>query len=131
MENITLGQIQSIITFIATSITSGGIIVVFALKIGKNILDKTLEPFNKKIDEMDKQRKEQHNETLAIIDTLKIELNKNSLNTMKNTICNDNIPLSERVSVGKEYIEKGGNGAVKIYVHKLEEEYEEQLKERK
>lgn len=131
MQNITLGQIQTIFVFIATFITSGGIIIAFALKIGKKILDNSLEPFNKKIDEMDKQRKEQHNETLAIIDTLKIELNKNSLNTMKNTICNDKIPLSERVSVGKEYIEKGGNGAVKIYVHKLEEEYEEQLKERK
>ena len=131
MENITLGQIQTILTCVATFITSGGVILAFALKIGKKILDSSLEPFNKRIDEMDKNRKEQHNETLAIIDTLKIELNKNSLNTMKNTICNENIPLSERVSVGKEYIEKGGNGAVKIYVHKLEEEYEEQLKERK
>ena len=131
MESITLGQIQTIITFIATFITSGGIILAFALKIGKKILDKSLEPFNKRIDEMDKNRKEQHNETLALIDTLKTEINKNSLNTMKNTICNDNIPLSERVSVGKEYIENGGNGAVKIYVHKIEEEYEEQLKERK
>ena len=106
MENITLGQIQAMFVFIATFITSGGVILAFALKIGKKILDNSLEP-------------------------LKIELNKNSLNTMKNTICNENIPLSERVSVGKEYIEKGGNGAVKIYVHKLEEEYEEQLKERK
>ena len=98
-----------------------------ALKIGKSILNKSLEPFNKKIEELDKERKEQHNETLALIDTLKEELNKNSLNTMKNTICNENIPLSERVSVGKEYIENGGHGAVKIYVHKLEEEYEKQL----
>jgi len=47
---------------------------------------------------------------------------------MKNTICNETIPLSERVSVGKEYIDKGGNGAVKIFVHKLEEDYEKQLK---
>ena len=62
------------------------------------------------------------------IDPLKEELRKNSLNTMKNTICNDNIPLSERLSVGKEYIEKGGNGAVKIYIHKLEDDYEKQVK---
>ena len=50
---------------------------------------------------------------------LKDELNENSLNTMKNTICNEMIPLSERVSVGKKYVEKGGNGAVKIYLHQL------------
>jgi len=61
------------------------------------------------------------------IDPIKMELKKNSLNTMKNTICNENIPLSERLSVGKEYIELGGNGAVKIYVHKLEEEFEKRL----
>lgn len=61
------------------------------------------------------------------IDPIKKELKKNSLNTMKNTICNENIPLSERLSVGKEYIELGGNGAVKIYIHKLEEEFERKL----
>lgn len=131
MENITLGQIQTILVFTATFISSGGIILAFALKIGKKILDNSLEPFNKKIDEMDKQRKEQHIETLSIIDDLKVELKKNSLNTMKNTICNETIPLSERVSVGREYIEKGGNGSVKILVHTLEEKYEEQLKEKR
>lgn len=62
------------------------------------------------------------------IDPLKKELKQNSLNTMKNTICNDKIPLSERVSVGKEYVEKGGNGAVKIYLHQLEEEYEKEIR---
>lgn len=61
------------------------------------------------------------------IEPLKEELHKNSLNTMKNTICNENIPITERLEVGKEYIEKGGNGAVKIYYHKLEEEYEKEL----
>ena len=62
------------------------------------------------------------------IKPIKDELDKNSLNTMKNTICNENIPISERLSVGKEYIEKGGNGAVKIYLHKLETQYEKELK---
>ena len=48
---------------------------------------------------------------------------------MKNTICNNNIPITERLIVGKEYIEKGGNGAVKIYLHKLEEDFANKLKE--
>lgn len=65
------------------------------------------------------------------IEPLKIELHKNSLNTMKNTICNDKIPLSERISVGREYIEKGGNGAVKVIVHTLEEQYESEIKEKR
>lgn len=103
MENITLGEIGTTIAFLSALI--GGI-EFLALRMRKYI--KTIMK-----DE---------------IDPLKEELYRNSLNTMKNTICNDNIPLSERICVGKEYIEKGGNGAVKIYFHKLEEQYEEELK---
>lgn len=62
------------------------------------------------------------------LDNLEEVLNKNTLDTMKLAICNDNIPLSERVSIGREYISRGGNGAVKIKVKVLEEEYEEELK---
>ena len=62
------------------------------------------------------------------IDPIKEELHKNSLNTLKNTICNENIPLSERIAAGKEYIEHGGNGGVKIYLHQLEERYDNELR---
>jgi len=123
-----MDNIQEIITNMATIITSGGVILAFALKIGKGILNKELQPFNEKIDKMDKLRVEQHNETLTKICKLKEELDKNSLNTMKNTICNENIPLCERIDVFKEYVDKGGNGAVKIYGHQLEERYEKELK---
>lgn len=57
------------------------------------------------------------------------ELLKNSLDTMKIAICSEELPLSERVSIGKEYIDKGGNGAIKIKVHVLEDEYEKELKQ--
>lgn len=126
--NITIEQIQIFLVNCASMITAGGVVCGFALKIGKGILNKQLDPFNEKIKQMEKARIEQHEETKKEISILKEELNKNSLNTMKNTICNENIPLSERISVGKEYIDKGGNGAVKIFVHKLEEDYEKQLK---
>lgn len=102
MDKITLEQIGTAITFLVVLI--GGI-EFLALRM-RNYIKKTMK------DE---------------IEPLKEELHKNSLNTMKNTICNDNIPISERLEVGKEYIEKGGNGAVKIYYHKLEEEYEKEL----
>ena len=127
MENITIGNIKDFLVLFASIITSGSVVCLFALKIGKKILNNSLEPFNKRIDEMDKARTEQHEETKREIAIIKKELDKNSLNTMKNTICNDNIPLSERISVGKDYIDKGGNGAVKIYLHKLEEKYERGL----
>ena len=47
---------------------------------------------------------------------------------MKIAICSEELPLSERVSIGKDYIDKGGNGAIKIKVHVLEDEYEKELK---
>lgn len=102
MENITIGNVTTLITFLVTLI--GGL-EFLGIRL-KRWIQKEIEP-------------------------LKEELNKNSLNTMKNTICNENIPLSERVSVGREYIEKGGNGAVKIYVHKLEEKFENELNEKR
>ena len=86
MENITLGEIQTILTFIATFITSGGIILAVALKIGKKILDKSLEPFNKKIDLMDENRKEQHKETLTKIAELERIVDFNDIDTLRNRI---------------------------------------------
>ena len=103
MENITIGQIGTTIAFLVALI--GGI-EFLALRMRKYI-KATMK------DE---------------IEPLKEELRQNSLNTMKNTICNENIPLKERIEVGKEYIEHGGNGAVKIYFHGLEEKYEKELK---
>ena len=131
MSEVTVGQISESLKLIAGIIASSGTICGIALFIFKKILNKTLddklEPFEKRMDNMEKARIDQHKETNDKFESITNELNKNSLNTMKNTICNENIPLSERIEVGKEYIEKGGNGAVKIYYHKLEEEYEKKL----
>ena len=103
MENITIGQIGTTIAFLVALI--GGI-EFLALRM-KKYIKATMK------DE---------------IEPLKEELRQNSLNTMKNTICNENIPLKERIEVGKEYIKHGGNGAVKVYFHGLEEKYERELK---
>ena len=102
MENITLGQISEWLIFAVGFIGSAEFL---ALRMRKYI------------------RTTMRDE----IDPLKEELKTNTLNTLKNTICNDNIPLSERLAAGKDYIERGGNGGVKIYYHKLEEEYEKKL----
>lgn len=104
MENLTMGDLAKMLLFAVSFI---GAIEFLALRMRKYIKS-TMQ------DE---------------IDPLKKELRQNSLNTMKNTICNENIPLKERIEVGKEYIEHGGNGAVKIYFHGLEERYEKQLRE--
>lgn len=123
MENITLGQIQTIIVFFATLFTSGGVIVAIVSKILKNMIIKQITPLCNNMQEEIKKIQEDNK-------MIHEELKRNSLNTMKNTICNDKVPLSERIKVGKEYIEAGGNGSVKILVHTLEEKYEKELKEK-
>ena len=106
MENITIGQLSSALLFGVAFI---GAIEFLALRMRKYIKSTMKDE----------------------IEPLKEELHKNSLNTMKNTICNDNIPITERLEVGKEYIDKGGNGAVKIYIHKLEEQYDKEISKSK
>ena len=104
MENLTIGDLAKMLLFAVSFI---GAIEFLALRMRKYIISTMKDE----------------------IEPLKQELRQNSLNTMKNTICNENIPLKERIEVGKEYIEHGGNGAVKIYFHGLEERYEKQLRE--
>ena len=123
MENITLGQIQTTIIFFATFLTSGGVIVAVASKILKNMIVKQITPLCNSMQNQISKIQEDNNK-------IHEELKRNSLNTMKNTICNKDIPITERISVGKEYIEAGGNGSVKIIVHTLEEKYEKELKEK-
>ena len=104
MENITLDEMIKIIGAFVGFIGSIEFLAFRTRKYIKNTMKDEIEP-------------------------IKQELHQNSLNTMKNTICNDNIPITERLIVGKAYIEKGGNGAVKIYLHKLEEDFANKLKE--
>lgn len=124
MQDITLGQIETAIIFIATFFTSGGVILGLALKFVKNIINKEIAPYCESMKE----------EIKVVQDDNKIiheELRQNSLNTMKNTICNKDIPLSERISVGNEYISRGGNGAVKLLIkEELEPKYLEELRKK-
>lgn len=113
MENITLGNIIGILTFAVTFIGAIEFLAMRMRKFIKYTVKDEIEPIKTEVNK------------------IKEELNENSLNTMKNTICNELIPISERVDVGEKYIEKGGNGAVKIRVHQLEEKYNKEIKERK
>ena len=89
----------------------------FLLKDIKDEIKFDIKEINKEIKEIQKDNKAIHEELL-----------KNSLDTMKIAICSEELPLSERVSIGKDYIDKGGNGAIKIKVHVLEDEFEKELK---
>lgn len=49
------------------------------------------------------------------IDTLLEHDNNQYMAILRLTVMSDNIPLSERISAGKEYLEHDGNGDVKHY----------------
>lgn len=98
------------------------------LKIPIVIRDFFLKEIKEEIKTDIKEVKEEIKKVKEDNKTIHNELLKNSIDTMKIAICSEELPLSERVSIGREYIKKGGNGAIKIKVHVLEEKYEEELK---
>lgn len=105
MKNITLGELSSMLIFAVSFIGAIEFLAMRMRRYIKSTMKDEIEP-------------------------IKEELHRNSLNTLKNTICNDRIPLSERISAGEEYISKGGNGAVKIYFHQLQDEYDKEIKKK-
>lgn len=58
MEQITLGDIQNVLVFFASILTSGGVVVGFALKRMRKIIDESLAPTNKKLDDLDARVKQ-------------------------------------------------------------------------
>lgn len=62
------------------------------------------------------------------IQDIKEHLKKLELDDLKLVIMSEEMPIGERLSAGKRYISQGGNGAIKIHVKLLEEEYENELR---
>ena len=96
-----LNSIKDNLDLIASIIVSGGVIAGFALKVGKGILDKSLKPFKEQINKMEKDRKDQHNETLQKIDEVEKE---------------------RFYEVYKDYRGLGGNSYIQHKVDKLQKE---------
>ena len=65
------------------------------------------------------------------IDSFENNLNSNTLHTLRLVIINKEMPLSERLKAGKEYVEKGGNGEIHTLYEALQEQYKKEVKEGK
>lgn len=65
------------------------------------------------------------------IDNFEDNLNINTLHTLRLVIINKEMPLSERLKAGKEYVEKGGNGEIHTLYEALQEKYKNEIKEDK
>ena len=62
------------------------------------------------------------------VDTLLVHDNAQYMAILRLTVMSDNIPLSERINAGKEYLEKKGNGDVKDYYEKVLKPHDQILK---
>ena len=121
-----LNSIKDNLDLIASIIVSGGVVAGFALKVGKGILNKELKPFKDKIDKMEKDRKDQHNETLQKIDDVKLYTDKNFLVRFLADVEQgnkiDEVEKERFYEVYKDYRGLGGNSYIQHKVDKLQKE---------
>lgn len=103
-----------------------------AKKRGVSTVGEKLEQLSRKIDERERIFSEKIDEIWdrldgriekldKKLDVQKEAVEKQHLDILRLTIMSPNMPVSERLIAGSEYIKKGGNGDVKKYVHTLEE----------
>jgi len=121
-----LEQIKDNLGLIASIITSSGVIGGALLYIGKKILNKTLKPFNDKIDKLEKARIEQHADTIKRIDNVQLLSDKNFLVSflarVENGLIIDEVEKERFYEVYKDYRELGGNSYIAHKVEKLQKE---------
>ena len=97
---------------IASAVTSVTVIITGFLKVYK-FLRKTEEKYDK-IEE----KFEMINKTMRT----------NTIHLLKIAVLDENLPLTDRIHAGEEYIALGGNGFIKKKYEKLLEEYEQKYK---
>lgn len=119
MENITLGQITIFIVNFASVITAGGVICKLAFKSGRTVLNNSLEPFNKRIDEV----VENNNKRFT---AMQLQIDKNYLVRFLADIENDN-PVDETELehfwfTYDDYHKNNGNSYIDHKVEKLKKE---------
>lgn len=93
-----------------------------ARKCGENTVATQIQRLSERIDEMDQKLDEKIDALDKKLDKQRDAAEKQHLDVLRLTIMSPNMPVSERLIAGAEYIKKGGNGDVKKYVHELEKQ---------
>lgn len=93
-----------------------------ARKRGENTVATQIQRLSERIDEMDQKLDEKIDALDKKLDKQRDTVEKQHLDVLRLTIMSPNMPVSERLIAGAEYINKGGNGDVKKYVHELEKQ---------
>ena len=100
------------LAILASAITSLTVIITGFSKVYKFIrkTEEKYEQIDKKFDMINK--------------TMKV----NTIHLLKIAVLDENLPLTDRIHAGEEYIALGGNGFIKKKYEKLLEEYEQKYK---
>ena len=93
------------LTIIASAITAVGGVLITCYKFVRNA-EKRYEAIEHKFEHV--------NETLRV----------NTIHLLKIAVLDENLPLTDRIYAGEQYIKLGGNGFIKKKYEKLLEEYE-------
>jgi hypothetical protein len=110
LSNVATIAIAIISSGAFTTIITAIIDAIKRRKSKKSGIEARLERIERKLDVQEAQLKknEQHND-LQYLSLLRL------------TVMDSDMPMSERLIAGKEYLSRGGNGEVKAYYHTLEE----------
>lgn len=126
MENITLLDLKDFVINLSAFLVAGGTIGAIALKYGKKILDKYLQPFNDRMDEFEKARVEQHQDTINRINNVQLYSDKNFLVRFLADIEQgnkvDEVEKERFYEVYRDYKDLGGNSYIQHKVEKLQKE---------
>ena len=117
--NITIQQIGNFLMTFAAVLSAGGVICKLAINSGKKILAKHLEPFNKRIDEVEALHKEQ-------FEALSLQTDKNYLVRFLADVENgakiDETELEHFYFTYDDYHKHNGNSYIDHKVEKLRKE---------
>lgn len=126
MDNITISMINNFVINLAAFLVAGTTIGAMAIKFLKRGLDKQLEPFSKKIDNIEKARIEQHKDTINRLSNVQLYSDKNFLvRFLADIEQNNKVDEVERerfYEVYRDYKELGGNSYIQHKVEKLQKE---------
>lgn len=119
MEHITIGQLFNFIITFSAVLAAGGVICKIAFKSGKLILNNSLEPFNKKIDEVVALNNERFTK-------LQLQTDKNYLVNFLSRVENnqkiDETELEHFYFTYDDYHKNNGNSYIDHKVEKLKKE---------
>ena len=126
LNSITLEDLVKFVITLGSFISAGLLIKKTATDKVETILDDKLQPFDNKMDDMEKARIKQHEETIKKVNQVQLYSDKNFLVRFLADVEQgnkiDEVEKERFYEVYKDYRELGGNSYIQHKVEKLQKE---------